>query len=207
MEREQVAKLAHELNNTLTLVFGHIELTSSLLESSPESAAMHLERAEEVVRRASDLSRTLVALARSYDATPMPMPEARIAPTKPSKVLLCEDDQELGQVLTRVLRRVGHKVTRVACAEEAIEVLDHQIDFDVLITDIVLPGLSGWELADAVDVRVPGIAVVFMSGFEGDRRQAMGHENALYVPKPFQRHSLLEAVARVVQERKKRGKR
>ncbi len=80
------------------------------------------------------------------------------------RVLVVEDNQAFLQVLCEILEKFGHRPHGVPCAEEAIALLQKH-SFHVLIVDIQLPGMSGIELAKIVASTVPGIKVIFSSGF------------------------------------------
>jgi CheY-like chemotaxis protein len=82
----------------------------------------------------------------------------------PLKVLVVEDNQQLLHVVNEMLRLLGHEVHGFMTAEAALAAF-HAQAFDVLLTDINLPGMSGIELATAAAEKQPGIHIVFASGF------------------------------------------
>ena len=104
-------------------------------------------------------------------------PPAAAAP----HVLLVEDDEEVRELLLEVLHAHGLRATAVGSAEEAlaIESLD---GFDLLLTDVGLPGLEGPDLARAVRRRAPDMPVLFISGHSGD---IFAHEADLASPRAF----------------------
>jgi two-component system, cell cycle response regulator CpdR len=79
------------------------------------------------------------------------------------RILLAEDDDSLRGFLTRALERAGYEVKSCADGEEAAEALD--ADWDLLLTDIVMPGMDGIELARRAAVRHPGLRIMFITGF------------------------------------------
>jgi two-component system cell cycle response regulator CpdR len=81
-----------------------------------------------------------------------------------ARILLAEDDDQLRAFLGRGLRRAGHAVDAVADGEAAL-VQAHDADYDLLVADVVMPGIDGIELARRVSVRQPGIRVMFITGF------------------------------------------
>jgi two-component system, cell cycle response regulator CpdR len=79
------------------------------------------------------------------------------------RILLAEDDDSLRGFLARALERAGYDVTSCADGEEAAAVLDQ--DWDLLLTDIVMPGMDGIEVARLAAARHPGLRIMFITGF------------------------------------------
>jgi two-component system cell cycle response regulator CpdR len=79
-------------------------------------------------------------------------------------ILLADDDASMRQYLARALERSGYAVTAVEDGPEALDRLaDHR--FDLLLTDIVMPGMDGIELARRAGERHPAMRVMFITGF------------------------------------------
>ena len=79
------------------------------------------------------------------------------------RILLAEDDDSLRGFLARALERAGYEVTACADGEEAVAVLDES--WDLLLTDIVMPGMDGIEVARLAAKRHPGLRIMFITGF------------------------------------------
>jgi two-component system cell cycle response regulator CpdR len=79
------------------------------------------------------------------------------------RILLAEDDDSLRGFLARALERAGYDVTACADGEEAVAVLDET--WDLLLTDIVMPGMDGIEVARQAAARQPGLRIMFITGF------------------------------------------
>ncbi len=79
------------------------------------------------------------------------------------RILLAEDDDSLRNFLSRALERAGYEVTSCADGDEAAAVLDQ--DWDLLLTDIVMPGMDGIEVARLAAARHPGLRIMFITGF------------------------------------------
>ncbi|MBA4794108.1 cell cycle two-component system response regulator CpdR [Phenylobacterium sp.] len=79
------------------------------------------------------------------------------------KILLAEDDDSLRGFLARALERAGYEVTACADGEEAVAVLDQ--DWDLLLTDIVMPGIDGIEVARQAAALHPSLRIMFITGF------------------------------------------
>lgn len=79
------------------------------------------------------------------------------------RILLAEDDDSLRNFLSRALERAGYEVTSCADGDEAAAVLDQ--DWDLLLTDIVMPGMDGIEVARLAAAKHPGLRIMFITGF------------------------------------------
>src|ERR1700731_1712992 len=80
------------------------------------------------------------------------------------RILLAEDDNQMRAFLSRGLRRAGHAVDAVGDGEAAL-VRATDANYDLLLADVVMPGIDGVELAKRVAARQPGIRVMFITGF------------------------------------------
>jgi CheY-like chemotaxis protein len=109
------------------------------------------------------------------------------------RALVVEDDMLVRMAIVDMLETAGHSAEEVPDAEAALIRLESDGRFDVLISDISLPGLSGEELALAVRGRWPAIRIVLVSGRD---RAALSNASGpfLFLPKPFQFEELLKAV-------------
>ena len=122
------------------------------------------------------------------------------APPGTETVLLVEDDASTAKVIRRVLQARGYEVLEARGGEEALELLDARGAVDLLITDLVLPGMSGSDLAGLVAVKRPQLKVLFISGYT-DRavmeRIGLG-PGAAYLQKPFTPVALASAVRAIL---------
>ncbi len=81
-------------------------------------------------------------------------------------VLVAEDEDGARSVIRAVLEKEGYRMVGVEDGREALELIrDRSQSFDLLLTDIIMPGLSGLELAERVRVLRPGLPILFMSGY------------------------------------------
>jgi PAS domain S-box-containing protein len=105
-------------------------------------------------------------------------------------LLLAEDEDGVRALVTRILREAGHEVTACAHGGEALEALARsETPFDLLVTDMVMPGMDGRELAQR-----SGLPALFMSGYAEAFVADNGEERHPLVQKPFERHELLSAI-------------
>src|ERR1051326_4067783 len=115
-----------------------------------------------------------------------------------ARILLAEDDDQMRTFLTRGLRRAGHAVDAVGDGEAALA-RSHTADYDLLLADVVMPGIDGIELARRVAAHQPGIRVMFITGFAAVALQdnGFGAKRPRVLAKPFHlRHLIAEVEAR-----------
>ena len=106
-------------------------------------------------------------------------------PTGHETVLLVEDQLQLRQALAKVLRDLGYQVIEASSGQEALQLASSHSDrISLLLTDVVMPKMSGVELAAALLSRDPSLRVLYMSGFADDPLLAAG--GADYLQKPFE---------------------
>lgn len=125
------------------------------------------------------------------------MVERALAPEQAARVLLVDDDPRLVAVLSDMLRSEGHAVTTATNGEEALGLFDPAAH-DVVITDLGMPRMNGWEVAERVKTRSSGTAVFILTGWgEG----VSAHESSQFVDrviaKPVSAESLLEQLAEI----------
>jgi two-component system cell cycle sensor histidine kinase/response regulator CckA len=113
-------------------------------------------------------------------------------------VLIVEDQDSVRQLAARVLKHHGYRLLEAASGPEALRLLKNgnARALDLLLTDVILPGMSGRELAEHVRGEIPGIKVLFMSGYSGEALGRRGVlENGLaFLPKPFTPAALVDKV-------------
>lgn len=109
-----------------------------------------------------------------------------------ARVLVVEDGEDLRFAVVSCLEDKGHAVSAVASAEEALDQLD-QKEFDVVLSDIDLPGMSGIALAKELATRVQAPGVIHMSG--RDHRRASQESGAkAFLAKPFNPQALFKLI-------------
>lgn len=116
------------------------------------------------------------------------------------RVLLVDDYADNSGLYQIVLEMHGAEVTVVCSAEEALAALD-RMSFDVIVSDIVLPDVDGYDLLRAVRARQIPIPAIAVTGLVGprDRSDARAAGYDLHCPKPFTPEALVEEIARLVE--------
>jgi PAS domain S-box-containing protein len=113
------------------------------------------------------------------------VPAAIAAPAE--RILVVEDEEGLRALTRRLLERLGYGVEEAACAEDALRLFDAYPPIDVVLSDVVMPGASGPELARQLVARQPNLRVVFMSGYteETIARHGVTGPDVIFLQKPF----------------------
>ncbi len=118
------------------------------------------------------------------------------------RILIAEDDASMLHFLGGALERAGHAVTLCADGVEALAAFeaarkDGPAPFDLLLADIVMPGMDGIELSQRATALSPALKVMFITGFAG---VALGQEeeNRKVMSKPFHLNDLIDQVNRLL---------
>jgi two-component system, cell cycle sensor histidine kinase and response regulator CckA len=114
------------------------------------------------------------------------------------RILVVEDNDGLREIATRILTRAGYEVSAAAARDEALRVSDDKaIRLDLVLTDVIMPGISVQEFIDAVHKTRPGLPVILMSGYATDHARVGDSlpEDFPMLTKPFQTVALLRQVS------------
>ena len=120
-------------------------------------------------------------------------------------ILLVEDEEMVRGLMREVLEKEGYEVLACGHPKEGIEMSRlHQGRIDLLLTDVVMPGMNGREMANHIREVIPNLRVVFMSGYT---EHVLTHEGNVapqfeYLQKPFTLRTLSRKLAHVLGERK-----
>jgi two-component system cell cycle sensor histidine kinase/response regulator CckA len=128
-------------------------------------------------------------------------PEANGALRGSETILVTEDEPMLRSLVRITLEEHGYQVLAVDGVREAAELMDRREQpIDLLLTDVVMPGMSGRELADRMRAARPETKVLFMSGYTDDAvvRHGVLHEGAAFLQKPFSPTVLARKVREVL---------
>ena len=124
--------------------------------------------------------------------------DGTVARARGRTVLLVEDEEPMRALVARVLSRAGYRVLEMTGPEEAVRELERlEEPVDLLLTDLVMPGISGAELANRLVERQPGLNVLLMSGYADDvlAAHALPADGPPLLCKPFSPDELLSSVA------------
>jgi PAS domain S-box-containing protein len=162
---------------------GYVEVTSALGQGTAFTLYLPREEAEPLPAHSSETR----ASADRRDAT----------------ILVVEDDPIVRDLVRGILARRGYTVLAAKQGEEAIALAERYAEpLHLLITDVVLPGLNGREIAERLQSSRPDLRVLFMSGYTDDtiiRRGVIEHQHRL-LQKPFTAEELEQKVAKMLAE-------
>ncbi len=115
-------------------------------------------------------------------------------------ILVVDDEPEILRIVSVMLEKEGYRVLRAANGDQALRLCDVNPEIDLLLTDVVAPGMSGPMIADRILARRPGIKVLFMSGYDATQvvqRYVLERGQAL-IAKPFTAPDLSKKVEAIL---------
>jgi len=122
------------------------------------------------------------------------------------RVLLVEDEDMVRAVAERALVRAGYQVTACSDGEDGLEAMEKDSGFDIVVSDVVMPGMDGPAMVRAIRGAHPDIPVLFMSGYaEESLRKDIDIPNMHFLPKPFSVAAISDKVAMVMAEARVNG--
>lgn len=110
---------------------------------------------------------------------------------------MVEDELTVRQLLTTVLRRLGYAVHEASSGTDALRLFtEHASSIQMIVTDVVMPGMSGGELAQRVRAMRPTMRILFVSGYTDDKvvRRGVLHGEEDFLQKPFTPMELAQRV-------------
>jgi two-component system cell cycle sensor histidine kinase/response regulator CckA len=142
-----------------------------------------------------------IYLPRVAEGTPKSGPgDVVSAPVRGSETILLVEDEESLRTLTRtILEKNGYTVLEASGGKEAIEIARlHTSPIDLLLTDMVMPGMNGHAVAQSLALVRPGLKVVFMSGYSGFAHRGSVEPDDVLLSKPLTRDALLRKLHEVL---------
>jgi PAS domain S-box-containing protein len=215
---EVAVGLSHEINNPLAVIVNQAELLERDLENlaGERDSSVEFERIDAIRREIGRVSEILarlgeMALAESYETVnymgPARMLDLRSAEAKSVKldkrlvglrVLVVDDDLGIAQSLREVLEGDGCLVKTAGDGTQALKILSNG-EFDVVLSDVVMPNMDGYKLFKVVQERYPHLPVLMMTAFHYDkdhiikRSRMRGLEGVIF-KKPVDPERLREAI-------------
>ncbi|MGC8810702.1 MAG: PAS domain S-box protein [bacterium] len=116
-------------------------------------------------------------------------------------IMVVEDEEEVRKLAGMILERMGYKVLLASCADEAFDACEkYKEPIHLLLTDVILPGMSGRDLAEGISILRPNIKVLYMSGYPDNVISDHGvlKPGINYLPKPFTVEGLTRKVREVL---------
>jgi CheY-like chemotaxis protein len=197
--------ISHDLNDLLTAIMGHTELLIASLDPDGTTIldAYEIRRA---AQRAAQLTKPLRSLGGSADpdagaafaaeararlerAVPLPPAvETRVL----APVLIVEDEPGVRELIRVVLTKAGYQVVAVDGPRAALAALTRQPDMALMLVDVVMPEMNGYDLVAEARGIVAGVQVVFISAFARDPARQLNGDR--FLAKPFTAEALTAIV-------------
>jgi CheY-like chemotaxis protein len=120
---------------------------------------------------------------------------------QPKTIMLVEDEPTVRNLLREVLTRCGYRVLACGSPDEGLDVCHrYEGPIDLLLTDVVMPGMNGCEMAERISAMLPGLRIIFMSGYS---EQVLMQDGQLdprieYLQKPFTLQTLRTRLLQVL---------
>ncbi len=188
-------RVAHDFSNILTTIIGYSDMI--MMESDLKgSVRRRIQEIKDSSLRAAALIQQLLAFDRKPDAMQLGERESGgvdRACTGCESILLVEDDETLGRLIISVMEKYGYKIFWAVDGPEALGIRENENNaVDLLITDVIMPGMGGKELADRLQARYPDLKVLYTSGYADDVIVHRGilEEGIAFLQKPFSPRSL-----------------
>ena len=146
---------------------------------------------------------TLILPCVEASATPIPEDRAHDATPPSAAILVVEDNEDVGAFAETLLSELGHRVTRASSGEEALEVARRQ-RFDIVLSDVVMPGMGGIRLAETLAREMPGLPVVLATGYSQEIVEG-GSGGRAVILKPYRLATLSDVLANAMREARERS--
>ncbi len=115
-------------------------------------------------------------------------------------ILIIEDDEAVRKMVTRILKRLGYTVLQAGSGQDALKLLEAQDRVDLVITDVVMPTMSGPDLVTKITEQNPGIPTLYMSGYpdEAIAHHGVIEEGITFLEKAFSPQTLTRLVRQLL---------
>ncbi len=142
-----------------------------------------------------------IYLPKLTEETVSELPAETIAGSGSETILVVEDEEGVRKMISVMLQQHGYKVITVATPQEAIELFrNDNLKLDLVLSDIIMPGMSGREMMRVIDSVKNGVKVLYMSGYTSDIISQKGilESKVNFIQKPFDVSNLNEAIKKVL---------
>ena len=116
-------------------------------------------------------------------------------------ILIVEDEMSVRNLIQKTLQKLGYHLMTAADGEEAMKIIrDHPETIHLLLTDVVMPNMSGKELSEKIGMFHSETTICFMSGYTDDAvlRHGILNESVHFIQKPFTPHSLAKKIRKIL---------
>lgn len=121
----------------------------------------------------------------------------------PANLLVIDDNKMVRDIVSEMLTPKGHRVTQAEDGVQALKLLQEKEKFDLVLVNLSLPNLSGWEVIERIKEKHPGVKVALLTGWSAqidfDRARERGVD--FLIPKPFKAEDLVTIVEQIIKEK------
>jgi PAS domain S-box-containing protein len=201
--------IAHDFNNLLMGIQGNISLL--LLDKAPDHRDVaYLKNVEKSVMRASELTRQILGFARDGKhevravAAGGPPEKTADMPGRARReiaILLVEDEEMVANIGRQMLERLGHRVVVAQSGDEALALYEkRRAEIDLVILDMIMPGMGGGAVFDRIRAIHPQAAVLLSSGYSlnGQALEIMKRGCRGFIQKPFSIEQLKQKIGEIL---------
>jgi CheY-like chemotaxis protein len=208
---EMAGAVAHDFNNVLTVISGNLALAERHAAGNPKLIRL-LENIRIAAERAASLTSQLMKVsARHAPDNAAASAPGTVPPTQPEtqekrrKVLVVEDDPDVAEVAVAVIESLGHEVEMCPEAGSALARVEQARNFDLVFSDIVMPGMNGIELAEAIQKIFPNLPVLLATGYS-NAALAPGALRFPVLAKPYSVQELSRRIGQMMEQETVVGK-
>ncbi len=205
--KQSINGIAHDFNNQLAVIL----TAAAFVHESMDPANPLRQEIEQIVnagRQANELNQQLLLLGLAEDKRSPgnrfdELHAARVSSYQKNCVLVVEDDESVRKLVCRILLANGYEVLSAQNSNEALAMCQRtDKPINLLLTDVIMPGLSGKVLADQLMQNYPGIKVLFMSGYTDEATSWQNNmaPNTSFLKKPFGNFELLNCVREILEK-------
>lgn len=196
----ELAKQAKQLLPNIEVLFTSGYTQNAIVHGGRLDAGVELiskpYRREDLARKIRHIFANAKPIIRSADSVvEQPVSTSSAGPFVPLNILVVEDSASTQNALCEILNKLGHRTRGLNNAEKALQELQER-RFDVLFTDIALPGMTGVELARQAFAAVPSMKIIISSGY-GNIAQDDPNFEAEFLPKPYTIQSLKQVLSKI----------
>jgi|SRR5271156_3458105 len=113
-------------------------------------------------------------------------------------VLVVDDDPDVRELAVGLLREIGHDVLEASTGQEAMVLFEAHPEIALIFTDIIMPGIDGFRVADMAKTLRPAVKVIYSTGYAGRADEYLGVRHGEILLKPYRGQQLSAAVAQAL---------
>ena len=137
------------------------------------------------------------------ETLPLPPQGETIEQQRHARIMIIDDEEEVTSLLAELLSHAGYNVCTHTSSREALELLSANAEpYDLILTDMTMPGMTGLELSKKILSQRPGLPIILMTGFSDQIDEQRIQEAGIreFLRKPLEQGPLLRSIRRILEE-------